>query len=164
MVIFQTTFSNTFSWMEIYEFRWQFWWSLFLRVQLAIVQHLVHIMAWCKPDDKPLSEPMMVRISTNICVTCPQWVNKLRPQQIDYRFADDNLRCILLHENYRISIYIALKSIITNQNNNTSYLAQVNRGIEQATSQYTNHIASVGHSEWMCETMEVITYACPNPT
>ena len=39
VVIFQTTFSNAFSWMKIYEFRLRFHWSLFLRVQLTIFQH-----------------------------------------------------------------------------------------------------------------------------
>ena len=34
----------------------------------------VHVMAWRRPGDKPLSEPMMVRLPTYICVTRPQWV------------------------------------------------------------------------------------------
>ena len=33
---------------------------------------LVQIMAWRRPGDKPLSEPMMVRSPTHICVTRPQ--------------------------------------------------------------------------------------------
>ena len=37
---------------------------------------LVQIMAWRRPGAKPLSEPMMVRLPTHICVTRPQWVNK----------------------------------------------------------------------------------------
>ena len=36
---------------------------------------LVQIMAWCRPGDKPLSEPVMVSLLTHICVTRPQWVN-----------------------------------------------------------------------------------------
>ena len=35
---------------------------------------LVEIMAWRRPGDKPLSERMMVRLPTHICVTRPQWV------------------------------------------------------------------------------------------
>ena len=35
---------------------------------------LVQIMAWRRPGDKPLSEPMMVSTLTHICVTRPQWV------------------------------------------------------------------------------------------
>ena len=35
----QTMFSNTFSWMKMYEFRLKFHWSLFLRFQLTICQH-----------------------------------------------------------------------------------------------------------------------------
>ena len=40
---------------------------------------LVQIMAWRRPGDKPLSEPMMVNSLTHIYVTRPQWVNKWRP-------------------------------------------------------------------------------------
>ena len=36
---------------------------------------LVQIMAWRRPGDKPLSEPMMIGLPTHICVTRPQWVN-----------------------------------------------------------------------------------------
>ena len=36
---------------------------------------LFRIMAWRRPGDKPLSEPMMVSSLTHICVTRPQWVN-----------------------------------------------------------------------------------------
>ena len=35
---------------------------------------LDQIMAWRRPGDKPLSEPMMVSLTTHICVTRPQWV------------------------------------------------------------------------------------------
>ena len=35
----QTTLSNAFSWVKIFEFRLRFHWSLFLRVQLTIFQH-----------------------------------------------------------------------------------------------------------------------------
>ena len=37
---------------------------------------LVQIKAWRRPGDKPLSEPMMVRSTTHICVTRPQWVKR----------------------------------------------------------------------------------------
>ena len=38
---------------------------------------LVQIMAWRRPGDKPLSEPMMVILLTHICVTRPQWVKTI---------------------------------------------------------------------------------------
>ena len=34
---------------------------------------LVQIMAWRRPGDKPLSEPMVVSLPTHICVNRPQW-------------------------------------------------------------------------------------------
>ena len=38
-LISQTTLSNAFSWMEVYELRLKFHWSLSLRVQLSILLH-----------------------------------------------------------------------------------------------------------------------------
>ena len=35
---------------------------------------LVQIMTWRRPGDKPLSDPIMVRLPTHICVTRPHWV------------------------------------------------------------------------------------------
>ena len=35
---------------------------------------LVPIMAWRRPGDKPLSEPMMFSLLTHICITRSQWV------------------------------------------------------------------------------------------
>ena len=42
---------------------------------------LVQIMAWRRPGDKPLSEPMMVSLPTHICVTRPQWVKPISEKQ-----------------------------------------------------------------------------------
>ena len=43
--------------------------------QINNISALVQIMAWRRPGDKPLSEPVMVSLLTHICVTRPQWVN-----------------------------------------------------------------------------------------
>ena len=34
-------------------------------------------MAWRRPGDKPLSEPRMESLLAHICVTWPQWLNKM---------------------------------------------------------------------------------------
>ena len=44
------------------------------KVPINNIPALVQIMAWRRPGDKPLSEPMMVVLPTQICVTRPQWV------------------------------------------------------------------------------------------
>ena len=44
------------------------------RVRINNIPALVEIMAWRRPGDKPLSEPMMVSLLTHICVIRPQWV------------------------------------------------------------------------------------------
>ena len=47
------------------------------KVRITNIPALVQIMAWRRPGDKPLSEPVMVSLLTHICVTRPQWVNRL---------------------------------------------------------------------------------------
>ena len=68
---------DTFKWIFLYENVW-----ISIEIPLKIVPKapinnilaLVNIMAWRRPGDKPLSEPMMVRLPTHICVSRPQWV------------------------------------------------------------------------------------------
>ena len=43
------------------------------------VPALVQIMAWRRPCDEPLSEPMMISLLTHNGVTRPRWVNPLVP-------------------------------------------------------------------------------------
>ena len=63
---------------------------------------LVQIMAWRRPGDKPLSEPMMVRLPTHICVNRPQWERLINSCKrvcsftawcliIDYKFLQSRL-------------------------------------------------------------------------
>ena len=78
--ISQTTLSNSFSWMKMLEFRFKLHWSLlFCLCPINNIPALAQVMAWRRPGYKPLSEPMMVRLRTHICVTRPQWVESLLP-------------------------------------------------------------------------------------
>ena len=44
------------------------------KILINNIPALDQIMAWRRPGDKPLSEPMLVSLLTHICVTRPQWV------------------------------------------------------------------------------------------
>ena len=48
-------------------------------VRINNIPAVIQIMAWRRPGDKPLSEPMMVSLLTHIYVTRHQWVNPLAP-------------------------------------------------------------------------------------
>ena len=50
---------------------------------ISNIPALFQIMAWRRTGDKPLSETMMVRLMTHICVTRPHWVKPLRPNGVD---------------------------------------------------------------------------------
>ena len=76
--IFQTTFSNAFSWTNIYQIWLKVHWSFVPKGPMNNIPALVQIMAWRRPGDKPLSEPMMVSLLTHICVTRPQWVKNTK--------------------------------------------------------------------------------------
>ena len=70
--------NDIFKWIFLNESIW-----ISIKISLTFVPSvpinnipaLVQIMAWRRPGDKSLSEPMMVSLPTHICVTRPQWVN-----------------------------------------------------------------------------------------
>ena len=75
--ISQTTFSNAFSSMKMFEFRLQFQWLKFVpKVPINNIPELVQIIAWRQPGDKPLSEQMLVGSLTHIFAIRPQWVKQ----------------------------------------------------------------------------------------
>ena len=80
---FQTTFSNTFSWMTLYEFRFKISLKFVCKGPIDNNPALVQKMAWRRPGDKPFSELMMVRLPTHISVTRPQWI-KWTDKKIQY--------------------------------------------------------------------------------
>ena len=55
--------------------------------QINNIPALVRIMAWRRPGEKPLSEPMMFSLLMHICITRPQWVNvKISPKMGQWKF------------------------------------------------------------------------------
>ena len=46
-------------------------------VSIKNIAALIQIMAWHRPGDKPLSEPMMASLLMHIYITQPQGVNEL---------------------------------------------------------------------------------------
>ena len=86
--ILQTTLSNIFSWMKMLWFQLKFHSIKFVpKVPINNISALVQIMACRLVGDKPLSEPMMVRLLMHICITPPQWVNcnNYRNQKLEIR-------------------------------------------------------------------------------
>ena len=75
-------------------------------------------MAWRRPGDKPLSEPMMVSLPTHICVTRPQWINKLtsvvRRSECHMPYSDKNAWIFSLWINHAAEVYIQNVDIIFN--------------------------------------------------
>ena len=74
--ISQTAFSSAFYWMKMYELRLKNSLKFVPKGPISNIPALVQIMAWRRPGDKPLSEPMLVSLPTHICVTRSQWFNR----------------------------------------------------------------------------------------
>ena len=68
--IFKCNFLNENIWVSV-----QISTTFVPKGQIKSIPALVRIMAWRRPGDKPLSEPMMVNLPTHLCVTRPQWGN-----------------------------------------------------------------------------------------
>ena len=100
--IFQRIFLNENSWILI-------------KISLKFVPKgpinnipaLVQIMAWCRPDDKPLFEPMVVSLLMRICVTRPQWVNVALHRNLQFS------KWLALTRNWQNSVNIICRQITT---------------------------------------------------
>ena len=113
---------------------------------------LVQIMAWRRPGDKPLSEPMVVSLLTHICVTRPQWVNyntNLVIGQYDY----------LIHKARSVcpDARISMRLFPTRRNNNTilnkicainAYLKTEKAYLKQKCSRYKDYIFRSHFHKW----------------
>ena len=97
---------------------------------------MVQIMAWRRPVDKPLSEPMVVGLPTHICVTLPQWVNSLVPVRFQRNFRKVIFQLILVIDGWNISCKIVLKWMPMDLTDGKSTLVQVMAWCHQATSHY----------------------------
>ena len=74
--ISQTTFSNAFYWNKTVRISIKISLKLVPKDPNYNIPALIQIMAWCRPGDKPLSEPMLVSLLTHRCVTRPLWVKE----------------------------------------------------------------------------------------
>ena len=94
----QTTFSSAFFLNENVWFPIKISLKFVPKDPINNIPSLIQIMAWRRPGDKPLSEPMMVSLPTHICVARPQWVNKVLWQSSKLKVQ------IIYFENYTFRI------------------------------------------------------------
>ena len=86
------------------------------------IPSLVQIMAWRRPGDKPLSEPMMVSLPTHICVTRLQWVKSGSCLRLCIAFKNENI-----YKHLRIYLLIKV-SRYTLQDFNSANIRAHNKG------------------------------------
>ena len=80
------------------------------KVRINNIPALIQIMAWRRPGDKPLSEPMMVSLLTHICVTRSQWVKAGNKTDFTHTILKYGCKFVLkcyvvcLHHNFQIQL------------------------------------------------------------
>ena len=109
--IFQTTFSNGFSWMKMHEFRLKLTLKFLPKELINNIPALVQIMAWHRPGDKPLSEPIMVSLPRHICVTRPQWINRSQfdfgnDKRASFQYARDKSSKLTYFQSIWLAMYL----------------------------------------------------------
>ena len=124
-VILQTTIWNGLSWMEIYKISLTISLKSVPKFHINNIPSLVQIMAWCRPCDKPLSETMMFKLLTHICVIRPRWVkvipDHLFGQMTSWRYWPDGwplstrkiseyFRCYENHEYIENDVYTRVEN------------------------------------------------------
>ena len=87
------------------------------KVPINSIPALVQIIAWRRPGEKPLSEPMMVSLLTHICVNRPQWVNTMAVDDlvpISLRLMMSQLKDIASHTKIKVSKMHILRCMVQN--------------------------------------------------
>ena len=82
-------------------------------------------MAWRRPGDKPLYEPMMFGLLRHICVKWTSYINTLTPIQTVRYLPDDIFKDIFLNRKVYISFTISLKFVPKGSINNIPALVQI---------------------------------------
>ena len=123
-------------------------------------------MAWRRPGNRPLSEPMMVISLTHICITRPKQVNS-SPLDIMAAILADN---IFLNENDIIPIRISLKFVPKGPIDNKAALVQVmawrwtgDHYLNQCWPSSLTHICGT-RWRWRNKTKEAMTLYASNDT
>ena len=97
----------------------------------------VQIMAWRRPGDKPLSKPVMVSLSTQICITRSQRVNAL-------------YFILCLNREYITITYILTRIILIILKNMTSLNGNIFRVTGYLCGEFTGH-------RWIPSTQRPVT-------
>ena len=95
--IFKCVFLNENVWIPI-----EFLLKFVPKGPINNIPAMVQIMAWRRPGDKPLSEPMVVSLPTHICVIRPQWVKYCFKSSTKPEFIQSCSHCI---PHYNVFLY-----------------------------------------------------------
>ena len=101
--IFKSIFLNENVWISI-----KISLKFVLKGPINDIPALVQIMAWRRPGDKPLSEPMLVSLPMHICVTRAQWVKRVLLIASSDGDANEALFIKIFNSQFKVDVKIML--------------------------------------------------------
>ena len=156
----ETTFTNAFFLNENVWILIQILLKFVRKGPINNIPALVQIMAWRRPGNKPLSEPMIVSLPLHLSVTQPKWVNSVASNKFRGNFRCAIFKLISVIDGRGISCEIAVSWLSLDHTDEKSTLVRVMAWCCQATSHYLNqctwtsvdqdrwwHMASLGHND-----------------
>ena len=116
--IFKSIIVNEDKWISV-----NFWLKFVSKGVINNVSAFVQILAWRRPGDKPLSEPILVILLPHMCVTRPQRVNWLYSKTTSDQFGTVSKKtyCVSVNDGscYNLSEIGEFISIIKHNNKPT---------------------------------------------
>ena len=109
--IFQCIFLNENAWI-LFKISLKF----VPKVWINNIPASVQIMAWYWPDNKPLSELMMVKLLMHICIIQPPWVKAWTKwptfSNFKYISSDENCMCVIyMRKDHDFSIWVMITKL-----------------------------------------------------
>ena len=112
-------------------------------------------MAWCRPVDKPLSEPTMVNLLTHICVTRPQWINSSWPSDVTwYLWAGPSLFQIMAAASSAPNHYLNQCCRLMNQTRRNKIHWNYNHNIRISFQENANR----PQPPWQCHSLSFLIF------
>ena len=133
-------------------------------------------MAWCRPGDKPLSEPTMLNLLMPICVIRPQWINSLWPSDAIWQHISESTLaqvmacCLMAPSHYLNQCWLIISEVLwqSPRGNFTRYTSATNHQnylehyfskmlLKSSRGQWVKHYHHISRGTMIC-VWEVLAY------
>ena len=120
-------------------------------------------MAWHRPSDKSLSEPITVSLLTHVCVTRPQWVNVTSSTRFGLSLMVVNGLCFRCYHLHTLSLHTNMNGLYMNIKMNMPNHFPHRLGWMYCKSKWTRHLEGHPNDQMnagTCDVCEARKFKC----